>query len=71
MLIGYNLTNIATDVLFVKMKEKTKDKANIYWYCLENVSSCPTKELQASTILTCSGLLLFNVSHWMFAHRYF
>ena len=72
MLTAYNLTNIVTDVLFINMTVKAENYYEfIYELCKTTPEKCPTKELQASNILTSVGFLLFNISHWMFAHRYF
>jgi hypothetical protein len=56
MLIGYNLCSIAEKSVYVNM-----DKTGVY----------PYNKLKIAISLSSLGLLLFGVSHWMFAFKYF
>ena len=70
MLVVYNLTSLATDILYIDMKQVSGDQET-WLYCGYNPESCPIREIETSTLLFCFGILLFNVSHFMFAHKYY
>ena len=71
MLIGFNLTNICTEVIHLDLKIKFESPNALYQHCFDNPDSCPVREFQTSVIFTCIGILLFDVAHWLFAHKYF
>ena len=56
MLIGANLSTIAPEVIWINMLKT------------ENFS---TEKQEILNVCYATGFLLFNVSHWMFAHKYF
>ena len=56
MLIGYNLCSIAEKCMYISMNKK-----EVY----------PLDMLKITISLSSLGLLLFGVSHWMFAFKYF
>ena len=56
MLVGYNLANLGQETMYINMV-KTEDYS--------------AKKLEIYFGLDATALLLFNVSHWMFAFKYF
>ena len=55
MLIGYNLTQLASETVNLNMVN----------------TSFTDKKLEIYDVFSATGYLLFNVSHWMFAFRYY
>ena len=59
ILIGYNITNFGTEVMYRDINY------NAYHGYLHQ------REFLISVGINCTGYILFNVSHWMFAFKYF